>query len=171
MIQIKITNEQLIALKADASFTELADTLLAIHSLRTARDRSFKARRDGWMDIDDKYLDFNTLIALNAAHGIEVNEMLVYAEVSTAMLTNDVPNYLPKPTKSVTIGEETTTVNKIWEDLKSRTSLDGTKHVCSFTALLSFGIVQQLINETGVLVMKHSDTLTLIASNYQEAEV
>lgn len=170
MIQIKITNEQLLALKADSNFAALVDGLLSIHTLRTARS-VFRPRPDGWLDVDEKYLAFTTLVALGASHGIPVGDMTVYVEVSTAKLSRDIPAYLPNSTKTVITDSIPIVSNKTWEDLKSRTSLDGTKHICSFRVLLNFDTVKKLMNEAGVLILNHPDTLLLISDKYQKVGV
>lgn len=171
MILVKITNEQLFALKADSNFAPLADSLLSIQSLRTARG-GFKPRKDGWIEVDEEYLSFATILALNGVHGIEIGDMSVYIEVPTSKLTDEVPDYLPNATKQVEQEDGNYAAEPaIWEDLVSRTSLDGIQNIVSLSKRISISQLATLLTETGITAMNHTDTLIKINDNYQDAEI
>lgn len=167
MILVQLNNDQLIALKQDANFAQLVDMLLSIQALRTARDPYFRPRPDGWIEVNDKYLSFQTILALNSAHGVAFKNIRVYVEVDDADKTLNVPSYLPDATRTeLDSSGNPIQVPNTWADLISRTSLDGNFHICSLSDVVDLSQLSQLLQEPKITVMNHPDTLARIQAAY-----
>lgn len=169
MILLKVTNEKLLELAQNPTWSSLVSSLTILESANSARQYK-PQNREGWIEVGEKYLPLPAIVGL-AGEGVEFKPVNIYVEVANEFVDDAIPTGLPDDTRTVLIDDVETPVQNAWSDIEARVSLDGTRIIASFSENLTVEQIAILLATPNITAMNHAETLALIRTDYQVPEV